>query len=113
MNKSGIGGMTLYEKRGRNSKGQIMFHHMGNPVNAGSDMNVGSQNSMGMHQRNQTQIAPPVTDSVFRNSIMSNDPGQKLTQMNFAKNQSNNNNMSRTGPQRLSAKPVGGKQTAI
>lgn len=41
--------------------------------NGGSDMNVGSQNSMGYHQRNQTQITVPAADSIFRSSIMSSD----------------------------------------
>ena len=66
--------MSLYEKRGRNTKGTAMFHHL--PVGAapGSDINIGGhvagvQSSIqasknggttgptyGLHQRNKTQI---------------------------------------------------------
>lgn len=31
-----------------------MFHGMGGNQGGGSDMNIGSQNSMGYHTRNQT-----------------------------------------------------------
>ena len=52
VNKAGIA-MSLYDKRGRNNTGKVMFNgHQGG--NGGSDMNAGSQNSMGYHQRNQT-----------------------------------------------------------
>ena len=34
--------MNIYEKRGRNKQGQIMFHGMGAQGGGGSDMNVGS-----------------------------------------------------------------------
>jgi len=63
---------NLYDKRGRNNQGKVMFHgHQGGGNS--SDMNVGSQGSMGYHQRNQTQIAGPAADSIFRSSIMSTD----------------------------------------
>jgi hypothetical protein len=50
-----------------------MFHGMG-AQGGGSDMNIGSQNSMGYHQRKNTQIAQnPAIDSIFRSSIMSSE----------------------------------------
>ena len=113
LTKSGIG-MTLYEKRGRNSKGPVMFHHMGAAAQVaagggGSDMNVGgaAQHSMpnnlnsnstgpggasGLHQRNKTQIVGVEngSDSVFRNSIMSTDH-IKLNKGSSNLNQANGN----------------------
>ena len=110
LTKSSIG-MTLYEKRGRNGKGPIMFHHMGPGAGRasgapGSDVNVGgAQHSLpsnlnggasgpggvgvGLHHRNKTQIvggieagSGPGSDSVFRSSIMSTDQIQRHSQIN-------------------------------
>ena len=88
----GINQAILYEKRGRNAKGQIMFNHMGPGQAAQSDMNVGAGNypSQGIHQRNKTQIlnaGEKANDSVFRSSIMSNE------QMNKIANQKVNPNL--------------------
>jgi hypothetical protein len=42
--------MSLYEKRGRNTKGQVMFHGMGGGGQGGSDIGVPIQNnSLNMH----------------------------------------------------------------
>jgi hypothetical protein len=69
-----INGANLYEKRGRNAKGQIMFNHNNGLVGAAqSDLNV----NVAMHQRNKTQVLggaeQQANDSVFRSSIMSNE----------------------------------------
>jgi len=127
--------MSLYEKRGRNAKGQNMFHHMG-PGGGGSDMNVGGgfQHSLpsnmsggpglnNLHQRNMTQIlsggGDGGGDSVFRSSIMSTDQIQKINHQNVQMQPPGGSNVNVQNPQlgkaiqqRFSAKAPGGQKAS-
>mmetsp|Transcript_1801 Transcript_1801/g.2381 ORF Transcript_1801/g.2381 Transcript_1801/m.2381 type:complete len:108 (+) Transcript_1801:1868-2191(+) len=58
INRNGIQGMNLYEKRGRNQKGQIMFYHLPGASGAGTADAQGKFHGATTtgHQRNKTQI---------------------------------------------------------
>ena len=128
--------MALHEKRGRNGKGPMMFHHMApgrgsggpGPDAAGAQHSLPSNlNSTsgagggGLHQRNKTQIVGGIEaggDSVFRSSIMSTDHIQRRNPANNQMPPANgasasiqqNPQLGAAIQQRFSAKAPGGQQ---